>query len=81
MADLLSEYKYYRANQEEMVRDHNEKIVVIKDQKVIGVYDSHLAAFSETLKMHERGTFLVQRVTAGNEAYTATFCSPVAAIE
>ena len=81
MADLLSEYKYYRENQDEMVRKHDGKIVVLKDHKVIGVYDSHLAAFSEALKEHERGTFLVQRVSSGSEAYTATFCSPVASVE
>ena len=81
MADLLTEYEFYRSNQQQMVRDHNGKVVVIKGQQVIGVYESPLAAFSDALKLHERGTFLVQRVTAGDEAYTATFYSPAVAVE
>ena len=40
------------------------------------VYDSHVAAFTETVKQHERGTFLIQLVSEGDEAYTATIHTP-----
>ena len=74
---LDKECRFYRDNQDDLVAEHNGKVVVIKDCQVLGAYDNHLAAFTEALKQHERGTFLVQTVSEGNEAYTATFYSPV----
>ena len=51
--------------------------VVIKDKKVIGVYDDQATAVSETQKTHELGTFLVQKVEPGTDAHTQTFHSRV----
>jgi hypothetical protein len=54
------------------------KVLVIKGQKVLGVYDSELQAVEETVKTHPLGTFLVQKCEAGQESYTQTFHSRVA---
>ena len=78
VADALDkEFKFYLANQDDLVARHNGKVIVIKNCEVLAEYDTHLAAFTETVERHERGTFLIQRVSEGNEAYTATFHSPV----
>ena len=74
---LKDEFDFYLANQDAMVERYDGKIIVIKAREVIGVYDSELAAFMETVKHHERGTFMIQRVSPGDEAYTATFNSRV----
>jgi hypothetical protein len=74
---LDKEFRFYLTNQDDLVTKHDGKVIVIKDCQVLAEYDSHLAAFTETVKHHERGTFLVQMVSEGNEAYTATFYSPV----
>ena len=75
---LKPEFDYYLAHQEELVRKHNGKFVVIKNLAVIGVYDDQDTAISETTKAHELGTFLVQKVEQGPGAYTQTFHSRAA---
>jgi hypothetical protein len=75
---LKREFEYYLAHQGEMVAQYDGKVIVLKNQAVLGVYDNELAAIEETRKHHELGTFLVQKVGPGNAAYTQTFHSRVA---
>jgi hypothetical protein len=75
---LKCEFEFYVANQKAFVEQYNGKVIVIKDLKVIGVYADELQAIEATQKTLELGTFLVQRVTPGTEAYTQTFHSRVA---
>ena len=81
MPDLLAEFRFYQTNQDDMATQHNGKVIVIKNCEVIGVYDTHLEAFSETIKHHERGTFIVQQVSKSNETHAATFYSPLVRVE
>lgn len=79
MAGLLEkEFNYYIANQNELVKQHNGKFIVIKDQKVIGIYDSEIEAIETTSKHHELGTFLVQKCEPGTASYSQTYHSRVA---
>ncbi len=75
-AKLQKEFDFYLANQDWMVEQYDGKCVVIKDGEVLGAYDNELAAVTETQKHHPLGTFLVQRVSEGNEAYTVIVNSP-----
>ena len=75
---LQQEFDYYLSNKPELVAKYNGKVVVIKDRKVIGVYDSEIQAVTETQRAHALGTFLVQRVEPGDAATTQTFNSRVA---
>ena len=75
---LKQEFEYYLANHAELVKKYNGMFVVIKGQKVIGKYEDQLAAITETVKQHELGTFLVQKVEPGSGSYTQTFHSRVA---
>lgn len=68
--------KYYRAHQDEIVEKYDGQVVAIKDNAVLGAYDDLLTALTETQKSHEPGTFLLQRVSPGTEAYTARIYSP-----
>lgn len=74
---LQDEFEFYIDHQDEMVEKYDGKFIAIKDGKVLGAYDDELAAITETQKTHKLGTFLVQRVSRGNEAYTQTFHSRV----
>ncbi|MBI1803092.1 MAG: hypothetical protein HY033_05890 [Ignavibacteriae bacterium] len=74
---LEKEFKYYREHQTELVQEYNNKYVVIKDEKVLGAYNSELEAYTETKKNHAVGTFLIQHVTPGSAGYTQTFHSRV----
>jgi hypothetical protein len=77
MSQLKDEFEYYLAHQGEFVADYDGKFIVLKDHKVIGVYADVGAAVSETAKFHELGTFLVQKVAPGTDAYKQTFHSRV----
>ncbi len=70
---LKDEFEYYLAHQDKMVEKYDGNVIVIKNHKVLGEYDSELAAFTETIKFHEKGSFIIQRVSEGTEAYTATY--------
>lgn len=72
---LRDEFDYYLENQDSMVEKYDGKVVVIKDKSVIGSYSDEGEAVAATLPEHELGTFLVQRVSAGDEAYTIRLAS------
>ena len=78
VADLEREFDYYLQHQKELVQKYNGKVIVIKGQAVIGVFDSELEAVQKTSKTEELGTFLVQKCEPGKESYTQTFHSRVA---
>lgn len=63
---LAIEFKYYRINYRRLQEKYSDKFIVIKGKKVIGIYNSHLEAFCETIKHEELGTFLIQRILKRN---------------
>ncbi|MFQ5672894.1 MAG: hypothetical protein ACE5G9_07360, partial [Nitrospinales bacterium] len=68
---LEKEFEYFIEHHEELVEKFNGKFVIIKDLQVLGAYDDIVQAIQETQKQnHEIGTFLVQKVSPGDEAYT-----------
>lgn len=76
---LQKEFDYFLKHHDELVRKYLGRVVVIKDQQVIGDYDTELEAISASQKNgHHVGTFLVQKVEKGEGAYTQTFHSRVA---
>lgn len=74
---LEKEYRYYLDHLSEMVKQFEDKVVVIKDQQVIGVFESDLAAVEATQPRHTPGTFLVHRVHADDAVRRQTFQSRV----
>ena len=74
---LENEFNYYLANQDKLIKKYKGRVLVIKNNKVIGVYDSELEAINETTKKEELGTFLVQKCEPGTESYTQTYHSRV----
>lgn len=74
---LEKEFKYYLKNQRELVRKYNGKVLVIKNCRVIGVYDTELEAINETSKKEKAGTFLVQKCEPGIDSYSQTYHSRV----
>jgi hypothetical protein len=70
---LQQELSYYIENQEEFLEKYKGKFLVIKEKTIIGVYKSEIEAYTETVKQHDLGTFLIQECQPGNENYTQTF--------
>ncbi len=69
------ELDYFIANQEALLKQHQGKVLAIKHQQVLGAYDNPLEAFSETVKQHPAGTFMIQPCAPGPDAYTVTITS------
>jgi len=67
-----NELAYFIAHQDELVRQHRGKVLVLKDQGVVGVYDTMLSAYLEAQKTHPLGTFMLQPCEPGQDAYTVT---------
>ncbi|MCX6233380.1 MAG: hypothetical protein NT175_01455 [Bacteroidetes bacterium] len=74
---LEKEFKYYIDNQNELVKQYNGKYIVIIEEEVIGAYSSEIIAYTETIKNHELGTFLIQLCVPGKDSYSQTFHSRV----
>jgi len=69
------ELNFFISNQETLLKDFLGKVLVLKGQKVIGVYPDALSAYIETQKDHPLGTFMIQPCVPGPEAYTVTISS------
>jgi hypothetical protein len=72
---LEKKFDYYLAHQDELVEKYANKVIVIKDKEVIGVYDTDLEAVTETAKEYELDTFLVQKAEPGSSSYRQSFHS------
>jgi hypothetical protein len=75
--NLEKEFMFFLENREKLAREHQGKFVAIKDQTVIGVYDSDSEAVEETAKKFPLGTFLVQKCDLDESSYRQTFHSRV----
>jgi len=74
---LEKEFKYYLNHQEELVKKYNGKFLVIKEEKVVGAYDTKEMAYNEASSQFELGTFLIQQCLPGEQSHTETFHSQV----
>lgn len=70
--NLQNELNYFIANQDRLVAEYQNKILVIKDQQIVGCYDTPLEAYLEAQKEHAPGTFMIQPCIPGPSAYTVT---------
>jgi len=74
---LEKEFDYYIDHQDEFVEKYRGKVIVIRDEQVIGVYDSDMEAIEKASEKYEVGTFLVQKCDHGPASYTQTFYSRI----
>jgi hypothetical protein len=76
-SSLKKEFEFYLENQAELAKKFNGKYIVIKNQEVIGVFESEIEAIDKTSANQKLGTFLVQKCEPGKESYTQTYHSRV----
>lgn len=60
---LEKEFDYYLNNKETLLKNYRDRVVVIKNDKILGDYDTKEEALKETVKEHELGTFLIQEIS------------------
>ncbi len=70
---LEREFKYYLANQKQLVEKYLGKYLVIIGEEVVGVFDTFESALEESQKKFELGKFLIQQCLPGEDSYTQTF--------
>lgn len=77
MADLKALFQYYLDHQDELVKEYNGKYLVIKDNAVVGVFDSEKDAYFDSESKYGLGNFIIQLCTPGDGAYTQHFMSRI----
>jgi prephenate dehydrogenase len=76
---LEREFKYYLDHQEELVKAHYGRFILIKEDKVLGDFGSEVEAIvhARSVLNLKMGSFLVQHCLPGEENYTQYFHSRV----
>jgi hypothetical protein len=69
------ELAFFIAHQDELVEKHRGKILVIRDERIEGIYASPLEAYLSAQKRFPAGTFMIQPCEPGPDAYTVTINS------
>jgi len=72
---LDREFNYYLEHQNELLKKYNNRFLVIIEEKVVDDFATLEEAAEQTAKKYKLGTFLIQKCTEGDSAYTATFYS------
>ena len=75
---LKRAFEFYKVNQKDVVEKYNGKFIVIREEKIEGVYETEIEAYEDAKKKFELGTFLIQKVEEGENNYSQTFYSRVA---
>lgn len=72
---LEKELQFFKKNQTDLLKEYEGKFLVIKDEKVVGVHDTEIEAYTEAQKKFELGTFLIQQCLPGNDSFSQTYHS------
>jgi hypothetical protein len=68
---------WYIANQKELARKYNGKILLIVDQNLVKAFNDMAEAYGEALKTYEVGTFTLQPCSPDADSYTLMLYSPM----
>lgn len=74
--DFEKALQFYIDNQAKLVTKHKGKVLIIRNEGVVGVYDTVAEAYSDGIIKYGLGNFAIQPVNEGPESYTAVFHSP-----
>ena len=66
---LEKEFHWFLDNMPTLAQKHDGMFLVIKNLKVIGIYDTFTSALHNTLKTEEIGTFIVQKCSINPADY------------
>ena len=65
MARLKDEIAAYERMRSDLETEHNGQWIVMRDERLVGVYDDFQAAAEEAVRLFGRGPYLIRRVGAG----------------
>jgi hypothetical protein len=61
------DFEYFIQHMEFFYKEYGHKFLAIKNQNVLGAYDSFNMALDETLKREQAGTFIIQECFKNKE--------------
>jgi len=74
---LEKEYAFYQKNQQKLLKKYKDKVLVIKGEEVVGVYDNEATAYEVSISRYNLGTFLIQKCIEDKKEAAQTFHSRV----
>ena len=74
---LEKEYKYFLMHKDALLKKHEGKFIVIIGDKVVGSHPSREVALKDASDKYDMGTFLIQKVSRGEEDIIQRFSSRV----
>jgi hypothetical protein len=66
------ELEFFIENQDKLVKLYPDKLLILRGQEIVGVYDTPLEAYLRAQEKYEIGTFMLQPCQPGPQAYTVT---------
>ena len=72
---LMDELRAYECLKEELLKKYEGKVVVIKDGKLVGVYESEEEAFKDVVKRYGPVPVLIKRVVRKEEPVRMLACT------
>ena len=75
MKPLEYEYRFFKESRDELLKKYAGSVLVIVGQRVAGVFDSEIEAFTAASQEYEPGEFLIQRCTPGDDPTKQVFHS------
>ena len=77
MIFLEKEFDFFVNNQKKLVKKYKGKYLAIKNNEVLGAYNSLSEAVKKTVKHEDIGTFLIQKCDPSKKVYSQTYYSRV----
>ena len=73
---LKTEYRQFRAYVQKSGKKNAGKVIAIKGDEILGLFDSYGKAAESVYAEHEPGTVLIQEVKESLDALTVTIHTP-----
>jgi hypothetical protein len=77
---LQKNLDWYIENQKELSAEHNGKVLLIVDQRLVAVFGSMAEAYTTAQKTYAPGTFTLQPCSPDPDSYTLTIYTPYYAV-
>ena len=74
----MADFDYFMNNIASLYKEYGHRFLVIKNEQVIGAYNSFDDALNETIKTEKPGTFLIQECVEDPKDLILTFQGNVA---
>ncbi len=66
---LEKELAYYEKAKEELLKNHEGKYALVKDEAFLGAFDTAENAYNEGIKRFGQQSFLVKKISRSEEVY------------